>query len=77
MARNFLAVSDNIILLCFKRTFITFLLLYSTATSVPFERVFSREADFIASKRCSLGGDVIRACMYLKSWWNIKNKNNF
>ena len=77
MACDFLAVSGNIILLCFKRTFITFLLVFSTATSVPVERVFSGGADLIAPKRCSLGGDVIRACMCLKSWWNIKNKNNF
>jgi len=43
--------------------------LYSLATSVPVERVFSGGTDLITHKRCSLAEETIHACMCLKSWW--------
>ena len=65
----------QVILLYFGRNLLYNLICwYQIATSVPIERVFSRGADLVAPKRCSLSGDVITTCMCLKSWWNMKKK---
>ncbi|GES93097.1 zinc finger BED domain-containing protein RICESLEEPER 2-like [Rhizophagus clarus] len=45
------------------------------ATSVPVEKVFSGGTDFVTQKRCSLLAEMIRACIYLKSWWKIELKS--
>jgi hypothetical protein len=73
MARDFLAVSGNNTAFL-ARIYHILILFFDilTATSVPIERVFSGGADLVTHKRCSLGGDVIRACMCLKSWFSIE-----
>jgi hypothetical protein len=39
------------------------------ATSASVERIFSGGTDLVEQRRCSLKGETIRECMYLKGWW--------
>ena len=42
------------------------------ATSVPSERLFSDAGQLVIDRRNCLGGDTVRACICLDSWWSTE-----
>jgi hAT family C-terminal dimerisation region len=71
MAKDYLGIPGLLLIFyyLFNKLIINKSIFYSTATSVPAERVFSSAGDIVTLDRVRLSDETIRAVICLKHWY--------